>query len=272
MMKKFILTLFAISLLIDQLQADVSPLILGQVVKINSACLREERKLNVYLPPSYDTGKNYPVIYLLDGSLDEDFVHVTGLLQFFNLMHGMRECIVVGITNVDRKRDFTFTPGKSLYNVNHPSSGHSDSFIAFLEKELQPYVQAHYKTSAERMLIGQSLGGLVATEILLKKPHLFTHYFIVSPSLWWDNGSLLKQANELLKTHSEGPKFVYISAGANEPRIMRRDARRLYKILKRHQRSQTRVVSSRMKHEDHATILHNSIYRGFLELLKSGSL
>ena len=65
-------------------------------------------------------------------------------------------------------------------------------FIA-IEKELQPYIETKYKTNNDKTIIGQSLGGLFATEVLLKKPTLFNKYIIISPSLWWDNGSLLNQ-------------------------------------------------------------------------------
>src|SRR4051812_17048961 len=90
----------------------VQPLTIGEVHEIRSAQLSEKRALNVYLPPGYnksDTQK-YPVIYLLDGGMDEDFIHVVGLVQFnsFPWVARVPESIVVGIVNTDRKRDFTF--------------------------------------------------------------------------------------------------------------------------------------------------------------------
>lgn len=52
--------------------------IIGKTVKIKSKILNENRELNIYLPASYnlDSLKTYPVIYLLDGSKDEDFIHI----------------------------------------------------------------------------------------------------------------------------------------------------------------------------------------------------
>ena len=83
---------------------------LGVVDKIPSVELGEIRVLNVYLPNGYspDSSKTYPVIYLLDGSDNEDFIHVVGIVQFLNMIQVMPESIVVGIANVDRRRDFTF--------------------------------------------------------------------------------------------------------------------------------------------------------------------
>src|SRR5690606_37465006 len=171
------------------------PFILGVIHEIQSKELNETRILNIYLPEEYnpkDTTK-YPVIYLLDGSADEDFIHIVGLVQFnsFEWVNQVPKSIVVGIATVDRRRDFTFPTTVTEDKSANPTSGHSNRFISFIEKELQPYIQEKYKTSSSKTIIGQSLGGLLATEILFKKPELFNKYIIVSPSLLWDNWSLL---------------------------------------------------------------------------------
>ena len=86
--------------------------VLGVIDEIQSKELKEKRILNVYLPVGYnpkDTVR-YPVIYLLDGSADEDFIHIAGLVQFssFEWINYVPKSIVVGIATVDRRRDFTF--------------------------------------------------------------------------------------------------------------------------------------------------------------------
>lgn len=62
------------------------PFVLRTVHTIQSNELSETRVLNIYLPEGYthDDNSRYPVIYLLDGSADEDFIHVSGIVQFFN--------------------------------------------------------------------------------------------------------------------------------------------------------------------------------------------
>jgi uncharacterized protein len=57
------------------------PFILGVIDEIYSKELAAYCELNSYLPKGYnknDTVK-YPDIYLLDGSADEDFIHIVGL-------------------------------------------------------------------------------------------------------------------------------------------------------------------------------------------------
>ncbi len=94
-------------------QTDSSkPFVLGVIDEIQSAELREKRILNIYLPEGYDKNDTtkYPVTYLLDGSADEDFIHVVGLFQFnsFSWIDRVPKSIVVGIATVDRRRDFTY--------------------------------------------------------------------------------------------------------------------------------------------------------------------
>ena len=194
---------------------DARPLSIGETLEINSDILGEKRTLNIYLPPGYDNSQDvsYPVIYLLDGSLNEDFLHIVGLVQFFEMQMGFPKTIVVGIGNVDRKRDFTFHTDIASLTKTYPTTGKSALFIDFIEKELKPFIRNKYKTGKQEILLGQSLGGLVATEIFFKKPGLFNNYIIVSPSLWWDNESLLKAGKTYLDTHLDSEIKVTVIVG-----------------------------------------------------------
>src|SRR4051812_3726016 len=60
------------------------PFVLGVIDELQSRELGEKRVLNIYLPEGYgkDDTTKYSVIYLLDGSADEDFIHVSGIVQF----------------------------------------------------------------------------------------------------------------------------------------------------------------------------------------------
>ncbi|MFC7347951.1 alpha/beta hydrolase [Chryseobacterium zhengzhouense] len=245
--------------------ANVKPLTIGEIRTIKSKILNEERMLNIYLPQNFDKTKSYPIIYLLDGSMNEDFIHVTGLVQFFNQMYSMPETIVVGIANIDRKRDFTFHTDLKDLQKDYPTTGHSDKFIGFLEKELKPYIESQFKTT-DKYLFGQSLGGLLATEILLKKPEMFNNYFIISPSLWWDDESLLKQAPQLLAKIPDTKKFIYVSVGKGEHPVMVKDAEAFYDVLKKSNKKNWTIEYKMMETDNHATILHRSLYEGLVKL------
>lgn len=102
----------------------------------------------------------------------------------------------------------------------------------------------------------------MATEILLKKPELFTNYIIVSPSLWWDDESLLKAAPGFLTTQKDDKRVVYISVGT-EGKIMEGDAAGLVSALKKSGKKNLQVDFVPLPKENHATILHNSVYEAF---------
>ncbi|MDN5200251.1 alpha/beta hydrolase-fold protein [Fulvivirgaceae bacterium BMA10] len=242
------------------------PFISGITYEINSKELGEKRLLNIYLPTGYkkDSMTKFPVIYLLDGSVGEDFLHITGLVEFMSMYQIMPRSIVVGIANVDRKRDFTHPSTDQRDLKGLPTSGGSARFIKFLEKEVQPFVEGNYRT-AQKTIIGQSLGGLLATEILLKKPSLFDDYIIVSPSLWWNNESLALSAYDLLKQHSNLWKNVYLSIGS-EGKQMQSGFDKLLEALKKIESKDLKIHHAPFPKETHATILHRSVYRAF-ELL-----
>jgi len=257
--------LFAFQSMVLAQNGNVKPLTIGEIRTLKSKILNEERILNIYLPQNFDKTKSYPIIYLLDGSMNEDFIHVTGLVQFFNQMYAMPETIVVGIANIDRKRDFTFHTDLKDLQKDYPTTGHSDKFISFLEKELKPYIESQFKTT-DNYIFGQSLGGLLATEILLKKPEMFNNYFIISPSLWWDDESLLKQANQLLTKIPDTKKFVYVSVGKGDHPVMVKDAEDLFDVLKKSNKKNWTVEYKMMETYNHATILHRSLYEGLVKL------
>ncbi len=243
------------------------PLTIGETVEIHSTILNEDRILNIYLPHGYskDSVKEYPVIYLLDGTIDEDFIHVAGLVQFgsFSWINMIPETIVVGISNIDRKRDFTFYTDDKGYTKEFPTTGHSAPFINFIEKELQPFIKNNYNTNGTNTIIGQSLGGLLATEILFKKPDLFDNYIIVSPSLWWDNESLLEYNPASYTTN----KSIYVAVG-KEGEIMERETKVLYEKLKPLHKKNSKVYYQFFEKQNHADALHLAVYDAFEKLFK----
>lgn len=247
----------------------ISTISIGQEFDFHSDVLNEDRILNVYLPQSYfgDSLKQYPVIYLLDGSMDEDFIHVSGLVQFgsFSWIKMLPESIVVGIANKDRERDFTYPTNIEKDKKDFSTSGGSARFIAFLEEEVQPLINNTFRIdTSSRSLIGQSLGGLLATEVLFEKPGLFDNYFIVSPSLWWDNGSLLNAPQPVFG----GKKSIYLAVG-NEEEIMVKQANALNEKLKQLNDPGMRLFFQYFEKQNHADVLHLAIYDGFEKMFRN---
>jgi predicted alpha/beta superfamily hydrolase len=252
-----------------------STMVLGLIHKLPSAILGEERKISIYLPEDYhknDTTK-YPVIYILDGGVNEDFIHITGIVRFNtqSWINRFPKSIVVGIENTNRKRDFTFAVSNldfvekmGFKKESYSTTGGSSKYIAFLEKELQPYISRKYKTTAQKTVIGESFAGLLATEILLKHRNLFNTYIIITPSLWWGNESLLAEAPKLLKTGDNSDVQVYVGACNKEEELtMYHDAVALADVLKQDEVNFKQVYFDYMPNEIHSTAMHQAVYNAF---------
>ncbi len=261
-MKMLAVLTFILSSSATSMTVDTSAFVIGESLTFQSDVLHESRTINVYLPLSYsqEPGREYPVIYLLDGSADEDFVHISGLVQFgsFSWIQMVPESIVIGIANTDRKHDLTFPSSNERDQIEAPTAGGSARFIEMIEQELQPLVARRYRVNDSSTLIGQSLGGLLATEVLLKEPELFDNYIIVSPSLWWDDESLLQVSSADLSSVNA----VYIGVGEEGP-TMKRVAEELFEKL-RNDKSIKENISYRYFPElDHGDTLHLAVYDAF---------
>ncbi len=234
---------------------------IGDTHTFQSAELQEERTLNVYLPEGYspDSAQTYKVIYLLDGTIGEDFLHIAGLFQFMHMYEIMEPAILVGIANVDRYRDFSYPSSDPEDLESLPTSGGSAAFIRFLKNETFPFIEEHYNTNGERSIIGQSMGGLLATEVLLLQPELFDEYVIVSPSLWWDKEHLVNQAEDLLNAKVYDVDRIFISLGTEHP-VMHEVADKLVNALKNSPNQPYSLTFHPLPEEDHATILHFAVY------------
>ena len=173
------------------------------------------------------------------------------------------ESIVVGIGNVDRERDFTSPSKNALDQKRLPTSGKSENFLKFLEKEVQPFIDSTYRTTKTKTIIGQSLGGLLATEILFKKPDLFDNYIIVSPSLWWNDERLL---DEKPLTYNSN-KSVYIARG-KEGQVMERTTKELFDKLKENKKENTMLFCDFLEDKTHADALHIAVYNAFEIIFK----
>ncbi len=244
--------------------------VLGLIEELPSKVLQETRILNIYLPEGYrseDTAR-YPVVYLLDGAADEDFIHVVGLYQFnnFSWIDRVPKSIIVGIANVDRKRDFTFKTSIAEEQTRYPTSGHSDQFRQFIALELQPFIQSRFRCNSSKTIIGQSLAGLFVAEVLLKQPTLFDQYICISPSIWWDNGSLLQYPTPTFENSLGVATIVYIGVGkeglapSRSPHIMEEDAKLLYDKLKVSKANWLRSFFDYLPEEDHASITHQAVF------------
>jgi len=111
------------------------------------------------------------------------------------------------------------------------------------------------------------LAGLLATEILLKRPQLFTDYIIISPSLWWGEQKLLKDSDKLLSKNLKNPVNIYIGAPSKEEDIkMYNEVESLFGKIKKN--NKVNVSFDYLPDETHATVIHQAVSNAFKTLYK----
>jgi enterochelin esterase-like enzyme len=178
--------------LVAQVQTEVPPVVpnakpvMVERIKVHSTAIEgnlegetADRDVIVFLPPSYakEKQRRYPVVYALHGfSIGaEQWTHEIHVPQTIEgaFAEGAQEMIVV---LPDSKTAY----GGSMYS----SSATTGDFEKFVARDLVTYVDAHYRTVADRRgrgLAGHSMGGYGATRIGMKYPEVFGSLYIMSP-------------------------------------------------------------------------------------------
>jgi predicted alpha/beta superfamily hydrolase len=248
--------------------ADPAPLVIGQTFTMASKVLGETRRINVYLPDGYAETPTLrlPVLYMPDGGLKEDFLHVAGLVQVSVGNGTMRPFILVGIENTERRRDMTGPTTNAEDKKIAPRVGGSATFRQFIRTELMPEVKKRYRTTDETAIVGESLAGLFVVETLLLEPDLFDSYLAFDPSLWWNNGLMASQAPALLQAHpAKQPTQVFLVTSIHGDSVV---TRQLTKVLGAAAGRTITAHYEPMPQETHATIYHPAALRAFRAVFK----
>ena len=213
------------SILGAQNAAPGAPIPAHDTFTVASRVLGEARRINVHTPAGYDGARaRYPVLYMPDGGIDEDFPHVVQTVDSLLAAGSIRPVIVVGIPNTQRRRDLTGPTRFKTDSAIAPRVGGSAAFREFLRDELLPAIQARYRTTDERSIVGESLAGLFIVETFLLEPRLFRHYVALDPSVWWNGNVLVDSASAYLTRIDSSPKTIVLSS-SNVPEITTGTAR-----------------------------------------------
>ena len=210
--------LFSLVLLAGPLNAQgtsppADPIPTHDTLTVLSQALSETRLVNVHTPPGYDASATarFPVLYMPDGGLDEDFPHVVHTVDSLIALGVIRPVIVVGIPNTERRRDLTGPTRFATDSAIAPRVGGSAAFRRFIRDELIALIQVRYRTTDERAIVGESLAGLFIVETFLSDPTLFDHYVALDPSVWWNRGALLDSASVRLAALDARPRTLFLA-------------------------------------------------------------
>lgn len=240
-----------------------APIVIGQSFKMDSAVMDAAREINVWLPPGYDAGDaRYPVLYVLDGGLSQDFHHISGLAQLGTVVGTTRDVIVVGIASVDRRNELALPTDDADLIARYPTQGQSERFRRFVAEEVQPFIEGRFRASGETALMGESLAGLFVVETLLIEPELFDTYIAFDPSLWWNDGALVSQAGRLPEGLKGTRLFLAVSSDGDRADAVKGFVAALAGLKP----ARISLTFERMENETHATIYHPAALRAFRSL------
>lgn len=193
-----------------------------------------ERKVAVYLPPSYgtDPDRRYPVVYItygIGGVTDQMADGLKPILDRLIAQGAIRDMIVVMVGSGPVVRSgYIFS-----FYTDSPVLG---GYEAFLTRDLIGHVDGHYRTlpqAAHRGISGVSLGGYGAIYLAMKHPDRFGAVYAQDASAldfetYWegkDIGNVLEidasgDLNRLLQA-GIGPQALFSAAAAFSPNVDR---------------------------------------------------
>ena len=248
------------------------PITIGSKHFIQSEILSEEREYWISLPNSYNQKelayKKYPILILLDGNVH--FYAVSGMVNFMSSgntdKREIPEMIVVAILNVNRERDFT--PDKVITRRKNQTGG-GDHFLAFLETELIPQIDQKYRTKPYRILVGHSLGGLLATHTYMKQNTLFNSFIAIDPSFGtWDNKTMDEKVGKIDEIAFARPLFL-ATANWNKRNLRNRDRHiRFFESIKGKCIGDLNAKQRYYEEKNHSSVPLPAIYDGLSFIFK----
>ena len=233
--------------------------VIGSTQEIYARSLDQVHEVNIFTPRNYrETEDGFPVLYVIDGGLDQDFIHIAGLADLSAVNGNYENLIIVGVKTNNRFYELTGEASDPRYVRPAGQTGGSTKFRAFLTDDVIPYIEENFRTNGRRAVIGESLAGLFIVETFLTTPDAFTDYIAVSPSLWYDDRRLAKNAAQTLRTHPAKERRLYLTM-ADEGGTMQKGLDELLAAIKTEKPKGLKwTYVDRRKTDHHWTIYHGA--------------
>ena len=235
--------------------------------KIESKKVGETRIINIWTPPMYKNSTElYPVLYMPDGGIKEDFPHIANTIAKLIKEKSISPIILVGIENTERGRDLTGY-SESDYDAQFcPQTDGAKNFRAFITQELIPKINSKYRTSNKKGIIGESLAGLFVMETFMQHPESFNFYIAFDPSIWWNNHYLVRNENNLLsKFPNKEVKLWFAGSSAED---ISKYTNELNKVLENNAPNKLKWKYSNEPKEKHNTIFRATKEKALKWMLK----
>ncbi len=220
---------------------------LGELKKLDSEILNEEREIKVLLPADYSKENKYPVVYITDANYNFETAasYMTELVKF----NSIPQTILIGITQKNRGNELDI-----FFNEN------GIKFKNFIFNELIPFVDKQYSTSGFNAIIGHSDGAEYNHLLMMEKDSPFRAYINISENLYNDVSSSISEYFRGYNSES----FYYFIASAEYDTQDRIDAGKTIEKLYINSKNEKVKFLNKNYNADHQNVLSKSLLDGLL--------
>ena len=191
----------------------------------NSPTLGADRRMYVYTPPGYNSGKDsYPVLYLLHGAGgDEDAWSSLGRANLIldNLIaSGASKPRIVVMTNGNAWQTSTLrnTPGRPA-PTRETFGQFQGKFEKSLVEDVVPYIEKNYRVIADkdhRALAGLSMGGGHTITASITYPGTFGYIGVFSSGIFDANADMTEMEKKFLALKATGVNKYWVACGKED--------------------------------------------------------
>ena len=215
----------------------------GNVAEVTyySKSLNRFRRMHVYTPPGYESGKGkYPVFYLLHGAFDcDDSWTTVGRAGFIldNLIAEKKAVPMVVVMPAGHTGPFRFGGPRAT----------TDPFLDDFRKDIRPYIEAHYRVLTQRKdraIAGLSMGGGHTLSLVIDDLQDYGYFGVFSSGVFGiagGEGAFAEQGATWEERHSEilddadlkkGLELVWFATGSED--FLVETSRKTVEVLKKH--------------------------------------
>ncbi|AZO79162.1 MULTISPECIES: alpha/beta hydrolase-fold protein [unclassified Bosea (in: a-proteobacteria)] len=189
-----------------------------------------EYRLLVAIPPELAPASGFPVLVLVDGdALFATALSAARLQAGRTEVTGVSPAIILGIGY----------PGAAPFDAERrrqdllPTDGGADRFLDLIAGEILTLIEGLAPVDrAHLSLVGHSFGGLFALHALFARPGLFRSHVAGSPSIWWDERTILATRERFLNSPATTalPRLLITVGGEEQSSDERRDPQRAARL------------------------------------------
>lgn len=206
----------------------------------DSPSLGTDRRMYVYTPPGYDSGKDsYPVLYLLHGAGgDEDAWSSLGRANLIldNLIaSGESKPMIVVMTNGNAWQTSTLrnVPGKPA-PTRETFGQFQGKFEKSLVEDVVPFIEKNFRVKADkghRALAGLSMGGGHTINASIAYPGTFGYIGVFSSGIFDANADMAEMEKKFTALKNSGVNTYWVACGKDD--FVMESNKRLLSVLEK---------------------------------------